>query len=268
MMSINRFKYSFKKVLLCFILINGIFFKITYSQKVPGYLGKKFTSGYSLLAGISFQKYDKFGINIPLMHELNSEFTVSRKAVISGFIGFSNSAYHFSDYYFNRELKMKYELYSFHPVSDISKVNLLVGGLGGKFFIRQFIAPVGRYLSFHVGYYKYGMVNWEEGIKGEFNLVQHEPYHTVIVTEGYIKPTFKYQHGYLVSFGFGKIFPLNDNFFFESSNNFNLYFNSKFGMGVNEENYASGDYYILTTVYNKLKLRNMFNFKFGVKYVF
>lgn len=232
------------------------------AQSVPGYLGKRFNFGYVTAPVVSLNMNNRLGINIPLQHRITTEFVLSRKISFTGFFNYSKSPYFFADCNFNYEGN-GLVLQEFRPL-DLVDVLMFSGAAGLKIYRDQYIAPIGRFVKFQIGYYKMGINDWENGIKGTFYFIQENPYGEYY-SQGYLKSVNRFYHGIFINFGMGKDIPIGDRIIFELGNNINFFMNKNYNFKSPDFYSNDVDSYMYDQIYRRLRFRLMIDFNVGMK---
>jgi hypothetical protein len=265
--------------LIIFLFIFGPMNK-SFSQKlIPGYIGKKNAVGYTSGISMGFNSSELTGsIGFIVQHNFCYERVIGRKAVFAINGTFAPSKYPFKeDLNFNVDYDESYPIdkyYSFEA-KGFTRAYAASASIGIKFFKDRFVAPIGRFIKIQMGYMRYGIMNWEEGIAGTYEIKEANTTNQTYQKSGFLKSADNFKTGILLSFGFGKIVPINDHLVFEYGNNLNFNlspdydFNLLEGVyGSSQNDYPSVEDYIFSGIYNRLKFRNLFDFNFGLKYNF
>lgn len=255
-----------------------IFMTPIFSQKIiPGYVGKKNSIGYAYGMSASFSSSDLsvVGLGIVSQHNLLYERVLGRKSLVTLQATFAPSKYRFNDYDFMTDLSENSptEKYIYFDPKGLSKAYFRSLTIGFKFFRQQYVAPIGRYVKIQMGYFQYGLMNWEEGIPGEFTILKANSGYETRYQSGFLKSTDNVLGGINFTIGFGKIVPINDHWVFEFCNNFNFNYSSDYDLDLTS--FSSNNYkrnnvndFIFSSIYERMKWRHLVDFSFGLKYNF
>lgn len=262
-----------KYLIISIYLITGftVIEESTFAQ-VPGFIGKKNLIGIESAQSLSLNSNSSNGPGVIANFGLSFERVIGRKSSFFAFASYSPSKYQFNNFYFDTEGGTTDfdKLVSFDGKDKYMKGYFAFAGAGLKFFRKEFISPVGRFFKLKMGYYRYGLQNWTEGIPGTYNI---RPANTTsnITAAGNLKTTDNFFSGILLSFGFGKVVPISDHIMFELGNNINFTMSQDYSFGNLDDhpsNNGNVNNFIFNTIYSKGHYRYLFDFYFGFKFNF
>jgi len=258
-------KYFSGYILATFCFISGC----VYSQHIPGYIGRINTAGYSLGVSLAGESSPTTGVGLVCQHQLTYERVFSRKSSFEANICYSPSKYNLRNYYFYNQDESLPEYYSDFSPDNFIRTYYASASASLKIFRNQFIAPVGRFIKFRIGMFRYGAFKWKEGIPGTFRIIQTSP-PAAVSREGYLKTEKNFASGLLFSLGFGKVFPVSDKLLFEFGSNINFNYSSDYGFELFNRNTFSNniDNYFFSNIFQNLKYRYLVDFQFALKYNF
>lgn len=263
-MKINGMKIFF----VCTLSAMSVF---SFGQNVPGYLGKKNNAGYKLGVNIAGESSEITGsLGLVCNHQLSFERVLSRKASFEADFAFAPSKFYvYHDFDFNNDNSSAPEYLSSFSPDYYFKAYYSALTAGFKFYRKQFIAPVGRFIKFKVGLFQYGLLKWKEGMPGTFYVVEAgNPYYTT--RDGFLKTENNVRTGFLFGIGMGKVIPLSDKLMFEFGTNLNFNYSSDYGFDPfnRQTSESSVDEYVFSNLHVRMKYRNLFDISFALKYNF
>jgi hypothetical protein len=262
-----------KKIVISFYFLAGIFALIDSSfAQVPGFIGKRNLMSIESAQSLSRHSNSSNGPGIISNFGLSIERVIGRKTSFFAFASYSPSKYNFGNFYFDTEGGESDvdRLTSFETADNYMKGYFAFAGAGLKFFRKEFISPVGRFFKLRMGYFRYGLQKWEDGISGTYYI---RPANSTsnLSKSGSLKTTDSFYSGILLSFGFGKVIPITDNFMFELGNNINFTISQDYSFGNLDDhpsNNGNVNSFIFNTLYSKGHYRYLFDFYFGFKFNF